>query len=224
MRHSVGWLWLECMTVYIAVPALFALGLVSTPTILLPLLLLCVPAAMWLGISHGFKREVFWAGDDTLERRLFWRVIMRFLAVAPFLALLAWLVVPEHFLDLPRHMPFLWLLIIVGYPLVSVYPQELLFRGFFFARYQALFDSETVTALASALLFAWMHIVFANVYAVLLSFIGGWLFASTYRQTRSLRLVCLEHALYGALIFTLGYGRLFIFEPDYRLLLRHFGG
>ncbi len=38
---------------------------------------------------------------------------------------------------------------------------------------------------------------------------GGWLFADTYRQSRSLWLVCLEHALYGDLIFTIGLGTFF---------------
>jgi membrane protease YdiL (CAAX protease family) len=224
MLHTAGWLWLECVAVYVAVPALFALGMISTPSIFLPLLLLCLLVALWLGKSYGFKREVFWNGDASQERQALARIIRRFMTASPFLTLLAWLFMPAHFLDLPRTMPLLWLLIIVVYPLLSVYPQELLFRGFFFARYQSLFGSEKATSLASALLFSWMHIVFVNVYAVSLALIGGWFFATTYRQTRSLRLVCLEHSLYGALLFTLGYGRLFVLESDIQLFLRHFGG
>jgi len=38
---------------------------------------------------------------------------------------------------------------------------------------------------------------------------GGWLFGGTYRRSRSLGLVCLEHALYGDLIFTVGLGQYF---------------
>ena len=32
------------------------------------------------------------------------------------------------------------------------------------------------------------------------------MFATTYQRYRSLALVCLEHAIYGCLIFTLGLG------------------
>lgn len=219
-----GWLWLECVAIYVVVPTLFASGLVTTPSILLPLLLLCVPAAFWLGKSRGFRLKVFWSGNEAREQQFIGGVIRRFLLVSLLLVLLAWLLMPEHFLDLPRYRPSLWLMIIIGYPLLSVYPQELLFRGFFFARYQGVFGSEKATTLASALLFSWMHIVFANVYAVVLSFIAGCFFSTTYQRTRSLRLVSLEHSLYGALIFTLGYGHLFVFEQDFRQIFSHFGG
>ena len=38
---------------------------------------------------------------------------------------------------------------------------------------------------------------------------GGWLFARDYARHRSLTLVCLEHAAYGCVIFTVGLGRFF---------------
>jgi hypothetical protein len=43
----------------------------------------------------------------------------------------------------------------------------------------------------------------------LLTLIGGWFFAETYARTRSMRLVWLEHALYGCLVFTIGLGDYF---------------
>jgi hypothetical protein len=67
----------------------------------------------------------------------------------------------------------------------------------------------------NAVAFAWMHVVFDNYIAVGLSMLGGLLFARTYQLTGSLRLVCLEHALYGCLIFTLGAGHLFFFETGW---------
>jgi membrane protease YdiL (CAAX protease family) len=66
-----------------------------------------------------------------------------------------------------------------------------------------------VSLLISALIFAWMHLIFRNPLAVILTLVGGWFFAQTYARTRSLRLVCLEHALYGNLIFTIGLGEYF---------------
>jgi hypothetical protein len=38
---------------------------------------------------------------------------------------------------------------------------------------------------------------------------GGLLFARDYARHRSLSLTCLEHSLYGCLIFTIGLGRFF---------------
>jgi membrane protease YdiL (CAAX protease family) len=93
--------------------------------------------------------------------------------------------------------------------LLSVYPQELLYRAFFVRRYRHLFPRKEFLLLASALVFAWMHLIFRNPFAVVLTLVGGLFFTHTYIRTRSLRLVCLEHALYGNLIFTIGLGEFF---------------
>ena len=47
-----------------------------------------------------------------------------------------WLLAPDHLFDLPRQRPWLWLAVMVFYPLVSVYPQELVFRAFVLQRYR----------------------------------------------------------------------------------------
>jgi hypothetical protein len=44
---------------------------------------------------------------------------------------------------------------------------------------------------------------------MVLSFLGGLLFAKTYRDTGSLRAVFVEHYIYGAVIFTVGLGEFF---------------
>ena len=126
-----------------------------------------------------------------------------------------WLVVylfyPHRLFVLPREHPYLWLLFMALYPLFSVYPQELLYRAFFYTRYAALFSERDFMIVASTLCFMLMHIVFDNGIAPLSTLIGGYLFADTYSRTRSLRLVCLEHALYGYVIFTVGLGEFFVF-------------
>jgi membrane protease YdiL (CAAX protease family) len=95
------------------------------------------------------------------------------------------------------------------YPLLSVYPQELLYRGFFFHRYAPLFGSGRGMLLASALSFGFVHIIFRNTLAVFLCVSGGLLFALTYNQSGSLLLACLEHALFGNFLFTIGLGQFF---------------
>jgi membrane protease YdiL (CAAX protease family) len=117
---------------------------------------------------------------------------------------------PERLFILVRERPQLWAAIMLFYPLLSVYPQEMLFRAFFFRRYGPLFGSERAAVVANALVFGWAHVFFPSpVIAVALTIVGGWLFAATYRRTGSLRLAWLEHALYGNLIFTVGLGEFF---------------
>jgi hypothetical protein len=114
-----------------------------------------------------------------------------------------------HLFDLPREQPLLWSLIVVFYPLLSVYPQEVLFRAFLLHRYAPLFRDDRVAAAAGAVAFGFAHLLFDNVLAVVLTVGGGWIFARRYQRSRSLMVVSVEHALYGITIFTVGLGRLF---------------
>lgn len=115
----------------------------------------------------------------------------------------------EHLFDMPRERPWLWLAVVVLYPLFSVYPQELVFRAFLHRRYAPVFGTGAGLAAAGAAAFGFAHVLFGNVLAVLLTVAGGWLFARRYQRTRSLLTVSVEHALYGITIFTVGLGRLF---------------
>ena len=115
---------------------------------------------------------------------------------------------PHLFLSLPREHPILWLAIMVLYPVLSVWPQEVIFRRFLFHRYARVFG-ETGVVLASALAFGFAHVIFLNPIAVTLTTAGGAMFAWNYARERSLYLACMEHALYGCLIFTIGLGQFF---------------
>ena len=108
-----------------------------------------------------------------------------------------------------RQHPGFWAVVMVAYPVVSVYPQGLLYRAFFFDRYAALFPGKWATILASAAAFAFLHIVFRNWLAVALTFAGGLLFAARYADTGSLAASSFEHALYGCWLFTVGLGQFF---------------
>ncbi len=113
---------------------------------------------------------------------------------------------PGVFLDFPRSKPGLWAMVMVLYPVFSVYPQSVLYRAFIFHRYQNLFGNGWGLVLASGLAFAFVHIVFRNPLAVILTFPGGLLFAFRYLQTGSLVVSSLEHSLYGCALFTVGLG------------------
>lgn len=102
--------------------------------------------------------------------------------------------------------PKLWLFILFVYSLFSVYPQELLFRTFFFRRYTALFKNTTALVFTNAILFAIAHLLFKNNLVLVLTFLGGLMFAFSYYKTQSTLLVSIEHAIYGCWLFTVGMG------------------
>lgn len=100
----------------------------------------------------------------------------------------------------------LWVFILFFYSLFSVYPQELIYRTFFFQRYQSLFKNEWLFIILNAALFSLAHIFFKNTLVMFLTFVGGILFALTFRKTKSTLLVSIEHAIYGCWLFTVGMG------------------
>jgi membrane protease YdiL (CAAX protease family) len=125
------------------------------------------------------------------------------------LGIAVYFLAPQMLFSLIRRSPWLWALIFLLYPLLSVYPQELLYRAFFFHRYQALFGRGWGMLLASALAFGFVHIIFRNWLAVGLCVIGGFLFSLTYQTSGSLLLTCLDHAIFGNFLFTIGLGQFF---------------
>jgi membrane protease YdiL (CAAX protease family) len=168
--------------------------------------LFCVALACILVLLKDtrFDRKQLW--NQRMLPHAFMPIFKTFIAGATILVILVLWLTPELFLGFPRRRPIVWLLVMFLYPLLSVYPQELIFRAFFFHRYQTLFPNQHQLVMASALSFGMAHIIFANWVAPLLSTLGGILFAITYSRHRSLALVCVEHSLWGNLIFTIGLG------------------
>jgi hypothetical protein len=117
----------------------------------------------------------------------------------------------KRFLQFPKSKPGLWASVMMLYPLLSVYPQGIVYRAFIFDRYRDLFGSGIGMVLASATAFAYVHIVFRNRLAIGLCFVAGILFAVRYLWTGSLLVSSFEHALYGCTIFTIGLGRWFFY-------------
>ena len=117
-----------------------------------------------------------------------------------------WFTDRESLFNVVLNKPLVWILILFFYSVFSVYPQELLYRTFFFQRYKNLFKNETLFILVNAILFSVAHLLFKNELVLFLTFIGGILFAITYKKTKSTLLVSIEHAIYGCWLFTVGMG------------------
>jgi hypothetical protein len=136
-------------------------------------------------------------------------VLAIFAIAAMILTAAVWRLRPQILFGFVRNSPLFWALVMVLYPVLSVYPQGIIYRGFFFERYQSLFRSPATMILASAAAFAFSHVIFRSPWSVALTFAAGLLFAWRYYVTGSLLVSCLEHALYGCFIFTVGLGGLF---------------
>jgi uncharacterized protein len=137
------------------------------------------------------------------------RLLLRDAVLLILLGLAVRLFAPHLLFSFVKRAPAFWVLVMLLYPLLSVYPQELLYRAFFFHRYQPLFGLGWAMLVASACAFGFVHIIFGNWISVVLCVIGGFLFALTYQHSGSLLLTCIDHALFGNFIFTIGLGQFF---------------
>ncbi len=95
------------------------------------------------------------------------------------------------------------------YPILSAFPQEIVYRSFFFKRYGNLFKNKKVLIFVNAFLFSFAHIIYLNPIVVIFTFIGGLLMAISYAQHQSLFKVSVEHGLYGNIVFSSGLGNYF---------------
>jgi uncharacterized protein len=196
----------EFLVLFVALPLTYRFAPIRIPA--LPLLWI-VAAYAWWQLAHDvrFNRAQLW-NIGALPGRV--GVIVVIFAVV---ALLLWLGVrwfaPELQWNFVRSNPGFWAIVMVAYPVLSVYPQGVIYRAFFLERYASFFPSRWAMIVASAAAFAFMHIIFRNWLAVALTFAGGLLFAARYAETGSLATSCFEHALYGCWLFTVGLGQYF---------------
>lgn len=107
-----------------------------------------------------------------------------------------------------RTHPIIWALVMLLYPVLSVYPQGIIYRAFLLHRCRHI-SNKWALILLSAVAFSLMHIVFRSWVPVALTFPGGVLFARRHLETKSLFVSSFEHALYGCFVFTIGLGQFF---------------
>ena len=180
--------------------------------------------ALWLVSGYALWQLL---RDPHFDRARLWNAnrlpghLPGILAAFAVVALLVWLGVrrfaPSLQWSLIRRHPGFWALVMAAYPVLSVYPQGLLYRAFFFERYAALFPGRWAVLFASAAAFGFLHIVFRNRLAPALTFCGGLLFAWRYAETGSLLASSFEHALYGCWLFTVGLGQYFYERSSTRM-------
>lgn len=199
------YLWLECAALYLGLPLfLYTQRDVLDGWVVPILLLLAGGCTVVLWRDSSFRRKQLWnreAFRDGVRRTLRW-FIPGSLVVGTVFAILR----PDLVLTFPRAYTDVWLLLLITYPVLSVYPQEIIFRAFFFHRYHRLFPSRWKKVTASGVAFGLAHVVFANWIAPVMTAVIGVQFAVTYARTESTLQVALEHGLWGVYAFTVGLG------------------
>jgi len=195
---------IEIFLMFICPPLLIVFGFLPKESIMPILWAVTLYAYLYLR-----RKEIKVFALD-FKRKDLYAVLKRYLIISILMILFILIYEPENFLALAKAKPLFWLLVMLLYPFLSAFIQEILFRNYFFYRYETLFKGHLLLFMfVNALLFSYVHIIFDNWIAVIFTFFGGLLFAQTYLKTRSTLLTAIEHSLYGNTLYTLGLGHYF---------------
>ena len=207
MKPAKNYLWLELILLFVVIPASFVL-----------------PYLIWIKIGlglAGFGYALWWLRNAGLlnikpKAGLNWaafakRTALLMIPIAGLtIAYVLW-VDPQALFYVPMNDPRLYVIILFVYTFLSVWPQEVLYRTFFINRYEGLFGNRAVLVGVNAVVFSLAHLFFRNTLVLVLTLIGGVLFALTFLKFRSTTMVSVEHAIYGNWLFTVGMGQMLAF-------------
>lgn len=210
MKTRRAALWAEFFFIFGILPLAFRFKLIPLSPI----------PALWVVTLYCFYR--LWSDAD-FQRRKLWNVgafppvaaqiFVLFAVCATGVAGCVYFLAHPLLFNFVHRDPVFWALLMVLYPVFSVYPQGVVYRAFLFQRYRNLLPNKYARIAVSAVAFSFVHIIFRNVIAVGLTLIGGVIFAWRYTETDSLFTSAFEHALYGCWMFTVGLGDYFYKGP-----------
>lgn len=197
-------LWTEFAALYVAVPVGIA--------VFMPKHLLFEA----LGVASAIGLVLlWWTGNFQWRelvrgwRRVPWReVALTALAViVTGIVLLLWLN-PGALFGIARGRPAMLLVIWGFYPFLSALPQELVFRALYFHRYGSLLPHGQGALILNAAIFSLAHLMYWSPIVSLITFVGGYLFARTYRD-HGFPAAWVMHAIAGNALFFVGMGTWF---------------
>lgn len=194
----------ELIILFIVVPMLYLFDAIPVHKII-PLLALLV----YCGCILLIKKP---ANPNRFSIQANWKIIIAiFIVTGMVVYLFIYLYVNEGlFADIPGNRKLFYMILM--YPLLSAFPQEIIFREFFFYRYRAIFQSEVWMLIINILLFSFAHIYFASSIVIIFTLVAGAIFAITYMRTRSLLVVSIQHSLCGLMILSSGLSQHFYKE------------
>lgn len=191
----------ELFFLFFVLPVLLAIR--TKPIIKLIFVLLGLTYVLAVGISKKSFRKLKPPQPSI-------RYIIRVTGLSILLFILGYFIMstnrPNELLNLMKHKPILWVQILFIYAFISVFAQELLYRRFFFNRYFKLIQNKNLLFFINVICFSLCHLFLHTTWVLVVTAVGGALFAYTYTKEKSLFWTCVEHALYGNILFTIGIG------------------
>ena len=183
-----------------------------------------IPYSPWAKLSIGLsgfvyliyillkvEKNKFRLGEN-LNWKLFFRTsLLKFIGIAIVTTAYVYFTAPDKLFEFMLREPTFYVFILFIYAFFSVYPQELIYRTFFFQRYEEFFRNKSLLIFVNAVIFSLAHFFLRNTLVFILTFMGGILFALTFYKTRSTLMVSIEHAIYGSWLFTVGMGEMLAF-------------
>lgn len=145
----------------------------------------------------------------SLKKKIDWMFVTIFALSFICLGFIYVLLIDKNLLfSFPKTNFRLWLFVIIVYPFLSVIPQEIVYRVFFFQRYFPKNNNFNFLIILNMFVFSYGHLVFNNFHAILITAIVSPIFTFAYLKKSFLTCVVL-HSLGGQIIFTLGLGKYF---------------
>ena len=201
---SIPYRLLEFMLLFIAIP----INMASSISIWIKLAI-CVSGFIYVIFVLLKIEKIQFKISKNLNWNVFWKqTVIKLIMIVIITTIYMFFVDKENLFVVILNKPLMWVILLFIYSFFSVYPQELIYRTFFFERYQRLFSNHKLFIFVNAIVFSLAHIFFRNSLVILLTFLGGLLFAITFYKTRSTLLVTIEHAIYGCWLFTVGMGNM----------------
>ena len=172
---------------------------------IIPLILIAAFFILMLLRDPEFDREILTRFDKTH----FGRSITLMFIISILLLWFTWWVFPQLFFMYPLENFSSYVVTFFLYPVASVFPQEIIYRVYYFHRYKKLVPEKYLLMLSNAIIFGLTHLIYGNWVAPISTFLAAWIFIYTYYKTKSLLTLSLEHYLYGLIMFTIGFGYFF---------------
>ena len=192
---------LEFFFIFLALPSIIFLFDYTT-IVFLTLYLVFIFALVILYFDKTFLLA-------SLKKKIDWKFVLIFAVSFICLGFIYVLLIDKNLLFIfPKTNFKLWLVVIIVYPFLSVIPQEIVYRVFFFQRYFPKNNNSNFLILLNMFVFSYGHLVFNNFHAILITAIVSPIFTFAYLKKSFLTCVVL-HSLGGQIIFTLGLGKYF---------------
>ena len=192
---------LEFFFIFLALPSIIFF-LDSTTIVFLTLYLVFILSLAILYFDKTFLLV-------SLKKKIDWKFVSIFTVLFICLGFIYVLLIDKNLLFIfPKTNFKLWLVVIFFYPFLSVIPQEIIYRVFFFQRYFLKNNNFNFLIVLNMFVFSYGHLVFNNIHAILITAIVSPVFTFAYLKKSFLTCVVI-HSLGGQIIFTLGLGKYF---------------